>query len=518
MRFLSVRQMRAADAATMARPETAGMFLMFRAGRAVAAAAMRLARLRETRRIVCVAGRGNNGGDALVAARIAAEAGFSVHLLLAAAPEDLHGDAATAWRWFSEAPIPVTRCPTVEAWADPALATVLAEGVVVDGVLGTGCSRAPEGTVLEAIRWINARRPAAAILSIDLPSGMNGDTGTCPGEAVSADWTVTLARPKPCFANDRSVPLTGHLSVGDIGMPNAIADAESTPTGCRLIAGPEILNALPARRAESHKGDYGRLLVIGGSAAYPHAPVLAAAGALRAGVGLLTLAAPETCRAAAAAHAPEAIFPAIPLTDDGTLSWEALEAAGIAPERYDGIVLGPGLNRTPDTAYLTETLLSRYPGRLLLDADALTLLAELGEPPDPPEGQRRILTPHPGEAARLAGVSIGTIQRDRLRAVRDLADRYRATVVLKGSGTLVCEPDGEPWLNRTGNPGMAAGGSGDVLAGVIGALWVQGLAAREAACLGVWAHGNAGDAALWRLRTPSVTARDLITHLRFDGV
>ena len=243
---------------------------------------------------------------------------------------------------------------------------------------------------------------------------------------------------------------------------------------------------------------------------------MAAAGALRAGVGLLTLAASEASRPAAAALAPEAMFTALPQTG-GTLSAEALAAAGIALERFDGIVLGPGLGRTPATAQLVEWILRRAPGRLLLDADALTLFAEIGSLSDgAPATQQRILTPHPGEAARLAGLSTGAVQAARSGSVRALADRYRATVVLKGSGTLVCDPGEEPWLNRTGNPGMATGGSGDVLAGIIGALWVQGLTSLQAATLGVWLHGCAGDRATWRLNTPSVTARDLLANLRFD--
>ncbi|MCL1920605.1 MAG: NAD(P)H-hydrate dehydratase [Kiritimatiellaeota bacterium] len=491
------------------------MLLMRRAGVALAAAAARLANLRNTRKVVLVAGHGNNGGDACVAARCLHEDGFRAHALLTCAPDALRGDAHTAWDEMHAAGVPCSVLDTPESWdsADSPSQMLLGRPcIVVDGILGSGCKGAPSGVAERAIRWVNQMRGPALVVSADLPSGVNGDTGEMPGAAVHADATVTFGRPKPCFISDAVARLSGHLEVADLGLPPALCDAAPADTPCGLIALPELRAAFPPRPWDAHKGTCGHICVLGGSSAYPHAPVLAALGALKSGAGLVTLAVPQHSAFAAAAWAPEATLSAL-VAPQGTLTRSSL--APIAETTFDAMVIGPGLTQGHDAAELVACLLSTPGTRIVLDADGLNALAQLHEARAwrPRDGQQLSLTPHPGEAARLLGCTVADIQRDRLRAVRLLADTFRATVVLKGAGTLVCAPGGVPLLNRTGNPGMATGGTGDVLAGMVAALWAQNGDSVRAAAAAVWAHGAAGDAAAFSGAQTSLTATTLARHL-----
>ncbi|MBQ7188025.1 MAG: NAD(P)H-hydrate dehydratase [Kiritimatiellae bacterium] len=496
MRFVSVQQMRAADAAAMRLPECGGLSLMLRAGNELARVVARVSRLRGTRRVVLVAGHGNNGGDIFVAATGLHRDGFSVQVLLTCSPDILKGDALSAFRILERTGVPCLACPAESDWDAPELRTgfLLRDGVVVDGVLGTGCRGAPRGTAARAIRWINEMRRCACVVAADIPSGMNGDTGEIAGDCVTADCTVTFARPKAAFAFAPCAERIGSLSVADIGMPDSIADADTLAEVAgvqQLIAEPELRRWLPPRPWDANKGTFGKLCIVGGSRPYPHAPVLAGLGARASGVGLICLQVPEESRTAAAVHLPEAILREYTAALDG----------------YDAVVFGPGRG-----APSAEERFSVRARRLVIDADGLNLLAQTPNA-RPAEETEWILTPHPGEAARLLGVSVADVQKDRPAAVAALASRYRAVAVLKGAGTLVCEPDGKPWLNRTGNPGMASAGSGDVLAGLIGGWWAQGIPAFAAACIGVWSHGKAGDLAALTEGQSALSARSIIAHL-----
>jgi NAD(P)H-hydrate epimerase len=343
---------------------------------------------------------------------------------------------------------------------------------------------------------------------------MNGDTGETPGAAVHADVTVTFARPKRCVLNDAQAWRVGHLTVADIGIPDELCDRDTADEPCRLIALPTLARTFAPRAWDAHKGSCGHLCVIGGSEGLAHAPVLAALGALRSGAGLVTLALPAVGAAAAAAWTPEAMAHLLP-TANGVISKTSLAEWGGGFTRFDGVVAGPGLGTSAEARDVVAHLLDTVPHRLVLDADALTLLAALQAEGawQPRERQERVLTPHPGEAARLLGITAAEVQADRLGAVQRLAERYQATVVLKGAGTLVCTPGGTPRLNRTGNPGMACGGMGDVLTGMVGALWVQGLHAEAAAATAVWAHGTAGDEAVWAEGQTALSATALAHRL-----
>jgi NAD(P)H-hydrate epimerase len=515
MRFLTVEEMRAADRAAVAEAKVPELTLMTRAGAALARAAAFAASLRGARSAVVVAGHGNNGGDACVAARCLYEDGFRVQVVMTCVPATLKGAAREAWDGMRAAGVPYVVLASAASWEEDfavASGTALRDGVIVDGVLGTGCKGAPTGAAEQAIRWINRMRPHALVVAADLPSGMDGDTGETPGAAVQADVTVTFARPKHCFLNAAQARRVGHLVVADIGIPDDICDrghrdlatehTERDRDAVELIALPELARSFPGRAWDAHKGRFGRVCVIGGSERFPHAPVLAALGAVRSGAGLVTLAVPRESAAAAAAWVPEAML------------WPP-EAALEKHDAFDALVAGPGLSTSGQAQTLVARLLESYGGRLVLDADGLNALAALRASGGwrPREGQRLLLTPHPGEAARLLGVTVDAIQADRLGAVRELAETCRATVALKGAGTLVCGPGGVPRLNRTGNPGMACGGTGDVLAGMAGALWAQGLDAADAAATAVWAHGAAGDFAAFAESRASLSATTLARHL-----
>ena len=481
MRFSTSSEMREYDRRAAAEFGLPTAVLMRRAGLAVAEAVRRAATLHGVRDlpVILVAGKGNNGGDARVAAEYLAEWGFrtKTHEL---APCD-------------EDPAAIPRgC------------------IVVDGVLGTGARGEPRGEAAEAIRWIRRLRDerGAFVVAIDVPSGLDADTGAFAENSVVADLTVTLALPKTCLAP--SAPEAGALRCGrveavDIGFPPELVGA--TPADAdELIAG-DVEELLPPRPRAAHKGDFGHVAILGGSDRFTGAVALCAEAAARAGAGLVSVYTTREAATPLRARLPEAMVSALP---GPVVTREALGPAFPAELRRRGtLVAGPGL--TTDDAALSALCHALESGvaRAVLDADALTLLAahpDLLETLPP----ATILTPHPGEAARLLGTDSSEVQRDRPAALHALVTKTGATVVLKGAGTLVGAPGRGIHVLRAGNPGMATGGSGDVLAGICGALLAQGLAPFDAARLAVWRHATAGDEAAWRLGEAAVLARDLV--------
>ena len=521
MRFLTADQMRTWDRRAITERGISGLSLMTRAGAAVARVAADLAACRGSARVIAVAGRGNNGGDACVAARLLHAAGLQVETLATAPADLLRGDARAAWDQMVAAGVPARVLPDEAAWLAWSDVSFFPRGVVViDGLLGTGSAGAPRGGVAAAIRWINAVRRQGGVVAVDLPSGLDADTGAPADPVVSADVTVSFGAPKCGFTNARGWQALGRVEIAEIGLP---ADAMPTSGDGMLdfIAAPDLAGVLPERARDGHKGCFGHVLVIGGSRGLTGAPALAALGALHGGAGLVSAAAPAASVAVLAAQAPAVMAYTVETTADGGMTPATL-AAGLTRslDAFDVIAAGPGLSAGAGTAALVTALLADSCRRLVLDADALNVLARQ------PEELRRavptaagdasvIITPHPGEAARLLGLSTAAVQADRVAAVRALAARSGAVAVLKGAGTLVGTPDGNVALNLTGNPARASGGSGDVLTGLIAALWAQGLSAVNAARLGVWLHGTAGDRAAWQSGARALPAESLAHGL--DG-
>jgi NAD(P)H-hydrate epimerase len=511
MEFLASEQVREWDRRAIAECGVSGLALMNRAGAAVARMVAQLAQIRggPAYPVLFVAGRGNNGGDAFVAARRLHLDGWRVRVRMICSPEELRGDARLACEEMRRAGVGATILPQPEAWQVWDETDLPQGGVVVDGLLGIGSTGAPRGVVAAAIQWIQRAARRAAVVAIDLPSGLDADTGEAQAPAVRADLTVSLAAPKAGFAHPCAWEYLGHLEVAEIGLPRAVRPAGTVCPGVHYNDAPALALLRPRRGRATHKGNYGHLLVIGGSHGLSGAPALAAMGALRGGTGLVSAAVPADGMAALAALAPSAM--AYRVRDEaGGLTPATLAEAVWDFSPFDVVLAGPGLSRREGTRGIVHDLLKSVVPRLVLDADALNVLngdcSLLRRAPGLPPV---VITPHPGEAARLLGCTVAGVQGDRVAAAQELARRSRAVVVLKGAGTLVAGPENAPCLNLTGNPGLAKGGTGDVLAGLLAGLWAQGLSPLDAARLAVYWHGTAGDLAAWQQGEDALIAEDL---------
>ncbi len=473
---------RALEARVLQGAGMAGGELMARAG-AAAFAALR-GRWPAARRLVVICGAGNNGGDGYVVARLAREAGYDVRVLAMAAPGSLPADAAAAARDYREAGGHVQPFDgSVPANAD----------VIVDALFGIGLSRPVAGDCAAVIAAVNdAHRP---VLALDVPSGLNADTGAILGDAVRAELTMTFLALKPGLFTGAGPACAGHVALGDLGAgPGTDDDPEPAARLCRHGQRPFPLSR---RSRDAHKGNFGHVLVVGGDVGYAGAPRLAGEAAARIGAGLVTLATRTQHAGLQAAMRPELM--AVGVENPAQLE-PLLQRASV-------IAIGPGLGQADwGAALFARVLESTLP--LVVDADALNLLAR-----DPVQCDRWVLTPHPGEAARLLGATTTEVQGDRLAATRRLRDRFGGTVVLKGSGTVIAFAHGGLAICADGNPGMASGGMGDVLTGIIAGLLAQGLDRDLAAETGACLHGAAGDAAA-REGERGLIAGDLMPWLR----
>lgn len=476
------------------------------AGRLVAL--LREMRLPPNAGVLFFAGKGNNGADALAAACLLHDAGYRtiVHTTApfpnppspgAPTPETPH---TILFRAARAKGIPCFVHETPESWSalrpsDGALCAVW-----VDALLGTGAAGAPRGSVATAIRFINARPASIPVLAVDIPSGLDPATGLPSPATVRADLTLCMACPKTCLATPESRDFAGTVEVAP--MPELVnQDLSASPANLRLVTPDDLFPVFPPRPRDSHKGTYGRVLLVGGSPLYPGALVLATEAATRSGAGLVRACTSPAAVAAILARCPEAIarddlYGELPLS-----------------ERPSAILCGSGLGRDAEARRIVATLLHATPCPLVLDADALSML---GSKTDAlcACSQPLLLTPHAAEAASLLGCTPSDIQRDRAAAAAELARRANATVLLKGDGTLIATPESGPlWINLAGNPGMATGGSGDILAGLLAGLLAQGLPPLDAARASTWLHGTAGDIAARRLGDRPLRASDIASAL-----
>ena len=505
MKLVTTEQMRAIDRAAIEDYGIAGAVLMENAGRAVAQAAQEmLSEVDPLGRVVAVCGRGNNGGDGFVAARHLSNQGIPVEICLLAAADDLTGDAAINCRIAQQMGLPVLENPgsgELEAALDSA-------DVVIDAILGTGISGEVEGPAREAIELINTSW--AEVVAVDIPSGVSGDTGEELGEAVAADRTLTFGLPKIGHYCYPGRECCGEIEIVDISLPGELLTAETLTTN--LTEPMDAWLMLPDRWADMHKGDAGRLLIVAGSVGMTGAAALAGQGAARAGAGLVTLAAPESLNDILEIKCTEVMTLPLPETKQRSLAPQAADQVLAFAEGCDAVALGPGLSRVDATAQLARSLIERIPLPLVVDADGLNACAGATD-----VLKRRaaptVITPHPGELSRLVDVPAATIQQDRVGSARQAARELDCVVVLKGAGTVIAAPDGEAWVNPTGNAGMASGGVGDVLTGVIAALLAGGATAVDAAVSGVYYHGLAGDLAAEHRGERSLIASDLLEQL-----
>jgi hydroxyethylthiazole kinase-like uncharacterized protein yjeF len=378
----------------------------------------------------------------------------------------------------------------------------------VDALLGTGVTGAVTGLLAEAIRWIN--RQPCPVVAVDLPSGLHSDTGRFDGAAVQADFTATLSEMKIGLVLPPGRDLAGEISVVDIGAPPSVASGLDVHT--HLLEPEDIFHALPFRPSDGHKGTFGKILVLAGSRGMTGAAALSSLATLRAGAGLTMLGIPESLNPILEAKCTEVITKPLPETESGSLSLTAESVIDELTGWADVLVVGPGLSLHPETIALIQKIIQKDRLPLVLDADGINALegeASLLKRRKNPT----ILTPHPGELARLTGRSISSISADPVAAARDTAAEFRAICVLKGSPSVIASPNGEVVVNPTGNSGLGTGGTGDVLTGVIGGLLAQQAAPFEAAYSGVYLHGLAGDLAADALGQRSLIAGDLLDFL-----
>jgi ADP-dependent NAD(P)H-hydrate dehydratase / NAD(P)H-hydrate epimerase len=507
--LLTAEEMRGLDRATVDRGAIPGAVLMETAGRgAFHALWSHFGELARSRPTAVLCGRGNNGGDGFVVARCLSNRGCSVTAYLLGPSEGVRGEAAVHLRAFVAGGGSLVE---VDAASRKAVASeVETAGLLVDAILGTGLSESVRGLAAEAISWINAS--PAPVVSLDVPSGISSDTGRVCGAAVAADLTVSFGFPKRGHYLYPGASLTGRLETVDIGIPPRLA-AELSPS--LLLAESSDFCCALERPPEAHKGTFGHVLVFGGAFGKEGAPGLAATAALRAGAGLATVAWPAAVGRIAAARLPLALMTLpLPTGESAEQSWsEALwEDAEHAGARADAIVVGPGMGTDDGARGFLARLLSATTRPLVLDADALNLMALH---PDllPQRSRTACLTPHPGEAARLLGTTIRHVQEDRIGAARQLAESFHAVIILKGAHSLVTAPKSPTYLVCEGNPGMATAGAGDVLSGVVAALLARGLPPLDAARLAAYVHASAGDLAARELGQEGMTAEDLLCRL-----
>ena len=486
MKLVTAEQMRGLDNAAINTFKVPSLELMENAGRRTVEVMLDRYGDPQGKRVAVFSGPGNNGGDGLVIARLlAARMARSVIFLLVPA-EKLKGDSAVNYSRLLEFPVEIIE---VSDAADLSEASaVLAEcWVVVDAIFGTGLTRDVTGIFSLTIQLINAA--PCPVVAVDIASGLNADSGKILGSCVQADITVTFGQAKIGQVIYPGREYSGFLEVADIGIPEkAIAEAD-----IRL----ELLEKgvgkwLPPRNSEAHKGTYGHLLIMAGSTGKTGAALLCSLGALRSGTGLVSLCVPYDLNHIFEANLWEAMTIPLQSAARGILSIEDYRVIQEALYNKKALVIGPGIGTAEETAQLMHRLYAEIEMPMLVDADGLNILASnpglLNNAPGP-----RILTPHPGEMARLTGRATRQIQENRLEVTREFALQYKVHVILKGAATLVCDPEGNLAINPTGNPGMASGGMGDVLTGVIGGFLAQGLNPWQASCLGVYSHGLAAD-------------------------
>lgn len=439
-------------------------------------------------------GTGNNGGDGFVAARHLHLAGAHVTVSITGDPSRIQGDALTHYNLMIGAGI-------------TAVAAGPSNGQIkIDALLGTGVTGAPRAEVAASIEALNACD--GPTVAVDIPSGIDADTGEAPGAAVRARATVTFGYPKLGLYLREGANASGDIIVDPIGFP---WESLSVQTPYAWLRSGEMRRVLPPRPRDGHKGTFGHVLVVGGSVGMSGAPIMTARAAARTGSGLVSAAVPASIQPLVAAGMDELMT--IPLPDtDGALTEQSARRVQEFAAKCNAVCLGPGLRNTPATHALVAKLLSDLMVPIVLDADGLNALADQ---PDMLSARTAttVLTPHPGECARLLSISTADVEADRIAAVRETARKYRAVVVLKGARTLICDSRGNGeapiGINTTGNVGMATGGSGDTLTGIIGSLIGQGCDPWDAACLGVYVHGCAGDLAAARKHTRGLMAGDI---------
>ncbi len=458
-------------------------------------------------RMAVLCGHGNNGGDGFVIARYLHNAGVSVAVSIVGERATVRGEARVHLDILTRMGVQVEEVNTSEA-IQAVGARLPSYDVLIDALLGTGLKAEAGGLFREMICGMNAA--GKPIVAVDIPSGLSADAGVFLGEHVRADLTVTMALPKRGLLLYPAAEHVGKVVVVDIGFPAALLEHE--PLRCHLLEAHEIARSLHTRRPDSHKGTYGHVLVVAGGIGKTGAGALTSMAALRTGAGLVSYAVPRRLNAVMEAKLTEVMTIPLPECEEGVLGTAAAKQILELVDGMSALVIGPGLGTHPETVRCVQDVLRHAHIPTVVDADGLNAFAGnlemLADAPGP-----LVLTPHPGELAHMRQTTSSKVQGDRLAAAQETAQACGAVVALKGAHTIIAEPQGTLYINPTGNPGMATGGMGDVLAGMIGALLGQGYQPAMAACIGVFVHGLAGDLAAAELGQRSLTAGDVVEAL-----
>lgn len=502
MKIVTAEEMRATDRATSERFGVTSLTLMENAGAAVADYV--LSHYASATRIVVFCGKGNNGGDGFVAARRLHEREKKVQVILLADSADLRGDAAVMYR---KLPIPAIAVHSIDELRSERVQLLVQADLYLDAVLGTGFKPPVSGLYAEAIAFMNASK--VPVIAVDIPSGADADAMVAQnGTIARADAIVTFTAPRPAHVFGSLT--SGATCVAGIGSPE---EAIVSSLQLNVITARDIAPLIGPRLAESNKGNYGHVLVVGGSLGKSGAAAMAGMAVLRAGAGLSTVATAKSALETVAAFHPELMTEPLGETAAGTISASALERIEELAKGKSVVAIGPGISREAQTSELVRALVANLRVSMVVDADGLNAFdgrtQELNG-----EGRTLVITPHPGEMARLVGMSIPDVQKDRLGVARKFAREHELIVVLKGHRTLVVRPDGEAWVNTTGNPGMSTGGTGDILTGMVAGMIAQNPKdAFVATMAAVHLHGLAGDVMRESVGEHSLVATDLLRGL-----
>ena len=507
MKITSAAEMREIDRITTEKFGVPSLDLMEHAGTAVADFALQ--HYPKAQKVGVVCGKGNNGGDGFVAARKLREAGKQVRVLLLADPAELRGDAGEMFRRMQIEPIIALNAEELRDRGRE----VFGSDLLLDAILGTGFRPPVSGLYADAIATMNSS--SSPVIAVDTPSGADADA-MAPDTAslrARAEAVVTFTEPRP--AHVFAELTTGETEVAPIGSPE---EAIVSTLGLNVITPRDFAEFLAPREPEGQKGIYGHALIVGGSFGKSGAAAMAGVACLRSGVGLATVATPRSVLPTVASYAPELMTEPVAGSDSGTITAEAVAQLDPLLKAMNVVAVGPGISRNPETVSFVQQFVPQCPKPLVIDADGLNAFA--GNTGGLNGGKRfLVLTPHPGEMARLTGKTVKDVQADRIGIARAFAKQHQCVLVLKGHRTLVATPDGTVWVNVTGNPGMATGGAGDVLTGMIAGLLAQAHAMKspeanvKAVIASVYLHGLAGDVAAERMGESSLIATDIIAGL-----
>lgn len=507
MKVLTGEEMRGVDRTAIQDLGIPGPVLMENAGvQVVKAIQENLGSIRD-KHIAIFIGRGNNGGDGFVVARHIDNLGGHARIYLLSHPDTIEGDAKVNLDIISKMNIEIIPVYDEES-IDQIEQELLGFDIIIDAILGTGIKGTVKGHFAAVIEVIN--KTPRFVIAVDIPSGLSTDTGQICGCCIHAQKTVTFARPKLGLLLYPGVDYVGELIIADIGIPPAIEENDQFKTS--LITPKMLSPQLEKRTGDTHKGTYGKAFILAGSPGFTGAAALASQAALLSGAGLVTAGVPKSLNPILETKLTEVMTLPLPETSDGTLALSALDTILSFAKSAQSLAFGPGVSLHEELFVLLKELIKQTPVPMVIDADGLNLIAK--NPDILKEANAPIiLTPHPGEMARLVGTTIPEIQSNRLTIARNFAKNYQVILVLKGAHTLIARPDGQIFINTTGNPGMSSGGTGDVLTGLMAGLIAQKFEPAFAAITSVYLHGLAGDQAAVKKGERSLIASDLLEQL-----